>query len=120
MILGEAVKARYFERLAHLPLILPPEAARGDVHSWHLFVIQLAPTAKVTRDELARVLQARNIGISLHYRPLHRMTYWAGFTHARFPAADAYFDRCLTLPLFMDMSEAEVDYVVAALTEILS
>jgi dTDP-4-amino-4,6-dideoxygalactose transaminase len=116
----ETVKARYFERLAHLPLILPPEAAKGDVHSWHLFVIQLAPTAKVTRDELARALQARNIGISLHYRPLHRMTYWAAFTHARFPAADAYFDRCLTLPLFMDMSEAEMDYVVAALTEILS
>ena len=116
----EAVKARYFERLAHLPLILPPEAAVGDVHSWHLFVIQLAPAAKVTRDELAQALQTRNIGISLHYRPLHRMTYWAAFTHARFPAADAYFDRCLTLPLFMDMSEAEVDYVVAALTEILS
>ena len=74
----------------------------------------------IARDELARALQTRNIGISLHYRPLHRMTYWAAFTHARFPAADAYFDRCLTLPLFMDMSEAEVDYVVAALTEILS
>jgi hypothetical protein len=40
--------------------------------------------------------------------------------HSGHAVADAYFDRCLTLPLFMDMSEAEVDYVVAALTEILS
>ncbi len=48
------------------------------------------------------------------------MTYWADFTQARFPAADAYFERCLTLPLFMDISQAEIDYVVAALTEILS
>lgn len=113
-----AIKAAYAARLAALPLILPPAAAAGDVHSWHLFTVQLAEGAGITRDELAQALQARNIGISVHYRPLHQMTYWAGITRGHFPVADAYFEKCLTLPMFMDMSDEEVDYVVEALTEI--
>ena len=114
-----AIKTQYSDRLAKLPLILPPEAAVGDVHSWHLYFIQLAEGAKVSRDELAKILQSRNIGISVHYRPLHQMSYWAQTTQGDFPAADAYFERCLTIPLFMDMRDNEVDYVVDTLTEVL-
>lgn len=114
-----ALVAMYRERLADLPLILPPKAAAGDVHSWHLFIVQMADDAKLTRDELALALQDRNIGISVHYRPLHQMTYWADVTKGGCPNADAYFSRCLTLPLFMDMRDEELDHVVQVLTEIL-
>jgi len=114
-----ALKAAYGERLAKLPLTLPPEAAPGDVHSWHLYIVQLDKSTGMTRDAFADALQAENIGVSVHYRPLHQMTYWANLSSGKFPAADAYFETCLSLPLFMDMSEAELDYVVNAVTRII-
>ncbi|MEP2735212.1 MAG: DegT/DnrJ/EryC1/StrS family aminotransferase [Erythrobacter sp.] len=113
------LKDRYLELLSGLPLIMPPEAATGDVHSWHLFIIQLTDDAKISRDDLAKGLQEHNIGISLHYQPLHKMTYWASMTSGSFPAADAYFERCLTIPLFMDMRDEEQDYVVQVLKKLL-
>ncbi len=114
-----ALKVAYGERLAKLPLILPPEAAPGDVHAWHLYIVQLDKSAGITRDAFANSLQAKNIGISVHYRPLHQMTYWASISRGEFPVADAYFETCLSLPLFMDMSEAELDYVVNTITKVL-
>jgi dTDP-4-amino-4,6-dideoxygalactose transaminase len=114
------IKQLYTDKLGDLPIILPPDAAAGDVHSWHLFIVQLADEAKITRDEFAEALQAHNIGISLHYRPLHMMTYWSSMTKGTFPAADAYFERCLTIPLFMDMRDEEVDYVVNVLRKVLA
>lgn len=115
-----ALANKYLERLVDFPITLPPEAAEGDVHSWHLFVIQLNEDAPLKRDELAKALQARNIGISVHYRPLHQMSYWADIAKGDFPAADAYFECCLTLPLFMDMTNEEQEYVIATLSEILT
>lgn len=114
-----ALKSAYEERLAQLPLILPPEAAPGDVHSWHLYIVQLDKSAGVTRDSFAAALQAQNIGVSVHYRPLHQMTYWANISRGEFPVSDAYFETCLSLPLFMDMTDAELDYVTDAIKGIL-
>jgi dTDP-4-amino-4,6-dideoxygalactose transaminase len=110
----------YMRQLSGLPLIMPPMAADGDMHSWHLFTVQLADSARLNRDEFAKALQARNVGISMHYRPLHHMTYWSEMTTGAFPMADAYAARCLTLPLFMDMTDEEVAFVVDALTDVLA
>jgi len=67
-------------------------------------------------------LKAKNIGCSVHYRPLHQMTYWSeNFSRgANFPKADAYFKRCVSLPLFMDMRDDEQDYVIDVIKDALS
>ena len=118
----QRLAARYDEALAGLPLILPPLAAEGDVHSWHLYLVQLGPDAPIDRDTFIAGLQERGIGISVHYRPLHQLTVWRDGVAARgqsFPHADAYFARCVTLPLFMAMEEAEQDYVISAVRGLL-
>lgn len=105
--------ARYDAAFADLPLILPPQPAPGDSHSWHLYIVQMAPGSKISRDELIATLGKRGIGTSVHYRPLHQMTFWAGYCEgAIFPAADTYFQRCVSLPLFMAMTDAEQDEVI--------
>ena len=114
---------RYFEKLAGLPLDCPAAAPKDDLHSWHLFPVRLHETARVTRDELIAALTAAGIGTSVHYRPLHQMTYWKKRYPAapdEFPAADRYFAGAVTLPLFPDMSHSQVDHVAAVLHEILS
>ena len=104
---------RYDAAFADLPLILPPHAAEGDIHSWHLYIVQLTDSGPLGRDEFISYLKDKGIGHSVHYRPLHQMTYWAPFAKGSvFPNADAYFDCCVTLPLFMDMSNDEQNHVI--------
>jgi dTDP-4-amino-4,6-dideoxygalactose transaminase len=113
---------RYLERLAGLPLDCPAPAPSGGLHSWHLFPIRVHAAARVTRDELIAALNAQGIGTSVHYRPLHQMTYWKERYPAapgEFPVADRYFAGAVTLPLFPGMSDSQVDRVAAVIREIL-
>ncbi|MCA0207170.1 MAG: DegT/DnrJ/EryC1/StrS family aminotransferase [Proteobacteria bacterium] len=112
--------ARYDAAFADLPLILPPRPAEGDGHSWHLYIVQLRDDAPVNRDDFILALKERGIGISVHYRPLHQMTVWKPFCKGgTFPQADLVFSRCVSLPLFMAMSDAEQDRVIEVVRSVL-
>ena len=108
-----AIAAKYDAAFAGLPLILPPHAAPGDTHSWHLYIVQLTNDAPLTRDAFITRLQDAGVATSVHYRPLHQMKYWKPMAGGRaFPAADAYFARCVSLPMFMAMTETEQARVI--------
>ena len=117
-----AQAARYDEKLVGLPLILPSAASTDDYHSRHLYIVRTTDASPLDRDALIEGLQARNIGVSVHYTPLHRMTYWqesCGLQAGAFPNAEAIGESCVSLPLFPGMTEEEQDYVVDALEELL-
>lgn len=114
----QQLAARYLRELAGLPLVLPPQAPAGDTHAWHLFVLRLADTARVTRDEVVQALADAGIGTSVHFVPLHRQPYWRDRYALRpqdFPVAEAAYQRMLSVPLFTAMSDAEQARVIAAL-----
>lgn len=112
--------ARYDEAFADLKLRRPPGAAEGDTHSWHLYIIQLTDDAPVDREAFISALQDAGIGSSVHYRPLHQMTYWRSYCgEQKFPNADRYFQFCVSLPLFMAMTDAEQDYVIETVAGVL-
>jgi dTDP-4-amino-4,6-dideoxygalactose transaminase len=118
----EAIAERYLECLADLPLDRPVRAPKRGLHAWHLFPIRIRPEARIGRDQLIALLAERGIGSSVHYRPLHQMTYWQRQHCGRpgsFPAADRYFDGAVTLPLYPGMREAEADEVISVLLEAL-
>jgi len=118
----QTLAARYFDKLAALPLILPADAPAGDVHAWHLYVIRLSADATVTRDDVIQGLSDRGIGTSVHYVPLHRHPYWRDrykLTPEMFPQADAAYQAMLSIPLFTAMSDADQDRVITALGEVL-
>jgi dTDP-4-amino-4,6-dideoxygalactose transaminase len=115
----QAIAEYYLKSLAGLPLDLPSRAPGNGLHSWHLFPISVQPGARCGRDELIGRLCDAGIGVSVHYRPLHQMSYWRGRPGGvgLFPNADRYFDGALTLPLFPAMTKNEADEVVAVLHE---
>jgi dTDP-4-amino-4,6-dideoxygalactose transaminase len=118
----QAIAELYFERLAGLPLDLPARAPEGGLHAWHLFPIRIRPEAPRDRDEVIGLLTEKGIGSSVHYRPLHQMTYWRRHRcdeQGGFPSADRYFKGAVTLPLYPAMREAEAEEVVAVLREAL-
>lgn len=114
-----ALCARYDEAFADLPILLPPRPLPGDEHSWHLYIVRVGDSAAVNRDGLIAALRDRGIGTSVHYRPLHQMTFWSTYCQDRsFPMADEHFNRCVSLPLYMAMTDAEQDEVIDAVRSI--
>lgn len=116
------IAALYDAALADLPIICPPQAGKGDVHAWHLYVIQLDDSVTVGRDQFIERLYAQGIGCSVHYIPLHLQPYWRDtykLTPDMFPVSQRIYERTLSLPLYTRMTEADVARVVAAVKEAL-
>ena len=119
----ERIAMRYLEELADLPLVLPALPAQNLKHSWHLFPVQLPVDTKVTRDDLEEGLSSRGVGNSVHYKPLHQMTYWRTryrLSDKKFPVATSYASRCLSLPIFPSMQEHEISHVIEVLRDLLA
>jgi dTDP-3-amino-3,4,6-trideoxy-alpha-D-glucose transaminase len=102
----------YRERLADLPVGLPPEPADGTEEVFHLFAVELD-----TRDDVRASLRESGIGASVHYpRPAHLNPAWSDLGEpGSFPAAEALAARTLSLPMFPGIEEREVDEVADAL-----
>ncbi|WP_198118743.1 DegT/DnrJ/EryC1/StrS family aminotransferase [Massilia rhizosphaerae] len=114
---------RYHDGLAGLPLRLPARPDGASTHAWHLYVVRLAPEARLGRDALIAELARRGIGTSVHFIPLHRHPYWRDtydLSPARFPVAEACYQGMLTLPLYTKMSDADQDRVIRHLVELLA
>lgn len=104
-----AIAARYQAGLMGLPLDLP-QVANGD-HVWHLFVLR-----SEKRDELRAHLSGLGIESGLHYPvPIHRQPCLSHLALDRdsFPQADRWAGQGLTLPVFVGMTEAQQDLVIA-------
>lgn len=111
------IAALYDDALVGLPLVRPPHAAQGDMHSWHLYVLQLTDDAMVSRDVFIERMFDQGIGCSVHYIPLHLQPYWRDtyqLTPEMFPVSQRVFERTVSLPLYSLMTEADVERVVAA------
>jgi dTDP-4-amino-4,6-dideoxygalactose transaminase len=118
-----AIARRYNDAFADLPIQLPPADGPERLHSWHLYVLRIKDSAPLSRETFLEYLTAHGIGFSVHYRPLHRLTYWReryNLSDAQFPVASRHADTCVTLPLFPAMSELEIDRVIQVVRAALS
>ncbi len=115
------VAARYDAQLSSLPWVsLPPRPVEGR-HAWHLYAVRVHSGFPVARDELIDRLNDLGIGTSVHFIPLHRLTWHV--EHCVVPAgglpgADAVFATTLSLPFDQNLSDDDVDEVCAALWRI--
>jgi perosamine synthetase len=103
-------------------LLEPPPRRRGDVHSWHLYIVRLNLEA-LTADRAAVIEQlARSgIGASVHFIPLHLHAHYQrryGYKRGDFPVAEAIFERSVSLPIWPGMTSAQINRVASTLLEI--
>jgi dTDP-4-amino-4,6-dideoxygalactose transaminase len=110
---------RYRDRLAGVPGLRFQAHACDAAHARHLLVVILPlERMRMSRDELLLALRARNIGASIHYRPVHRAALYSTPAEA-VPVTEWLADRIMTLPISASMTDADVDYVCAHLLELL-
>ncbi len=109
-----ALAERYDRLLAGLPLRCPPRLA-DRVSAWHLYAVQL--DAPQHRAAVFAALREADIGVNVHYIPIHTQPYYRqlGFRPGDFPNAEAWYAGALTLPLFPGLTPAEQDRVVDCL-----
>ena len=98
----------------------PPD---GEGNAWHLYLMRIIPEKlKINRDEFAKKLQQKGIGISVHFIPLFRFTYWKklykSFTAENFPNAEKQYTTTISIPLWPDMTNEDAAAVIKAVKEI--
>ncbi|MBA0167086.1 UDP-4-amino-4-deoxy-L-arabinose aminotransferase [Pectobacterium sp. CFBP8739] len=117
----QQLAARYLTQLRSLPLQPLAVPDYPHLHAWHLFMVRVDETrCGISRDSLMAELQTRGIGTGLHFRAVHTQKYYRErYPHLHLPETEWNSASLMTLPLFPDMQDCDVDRVVAALTSIL-
>jgi perosamine synthetase len=120
LALRRALAARYLDRLAEHAMVELPAIAEGVEPAWHFLFARLRlDRLSVDRGAVYRALRAENIGVNVHYIPVHAHPYYRErFPGLSFPVAEAAYDRLLTLPLHAGMEYRDVDDVVAAIDKV--
>ncbi|HEX8828174.1 MAG TPA: DegT/DnrJ/EryC1/StrS aminotransferase family protein [Xanthobacteraceae bacterium] len=109
---------RYYAGLAELPGLRcqPPCRHPGDRHSWCMLALIVdEAVAGVGRDELIERLRRRNIGTSVHYIPTHAFSAYRHLPAAPLPNTEAIARQILSLPLYPEMADSDVNDVLEAL-----
>jgi UDP-4-amino-4,6-dideoxy-N-acetyl-beta-L-altrosamine transaminase len=117
----QTIAKRYQKALSSLPLTFQQQNSQS-LSSYHLFIIQLTESSPINRKTLFNRLREAEIGVNVHYIPIHTQPYYQemGFTLGDFPQAESYYEQCLSLPLYPDLSEKDFNYIVDTLTTLLS
>ncbi|WP_448552055.1 UDP-4-amino-4,6-dideoxy-N-acetyl-beta-L-altrosamine transaminase [Thalassotalea montiporae] len=111
---------RYQTALTGLP-IQWQQPVDDNYSAYHLFVIRLNDDAKLTREQLFEALREANIGVNVHYIPIHTQPYYRelGFNQGDFPVAEHYYQGALSLPLYPELSEQDFDHITTTLHTLL-
>jgi len=117
------IAARYATAFRDLREITPP-AVRVDVNpAWHLFPIRLnLSRLNADRGEIFRALRAENIGVNVHYIPVHCHPYYRdrfGYRGGEYPVAEDAYERLISLPMFHGMTDDDVDSVIQAVNRVM-
>jgi perosamine synthetase len=116
------IATRYMAALRGIPGVIPP-AVRSDVNpAWHLYPIRL-DLEKLTcgRAEVFRALRGENIGVNVHYIPVHLHPYYRerfGYKGGEFPVAEDAYGRLISLPMFHGMLDEDVRDVIEAVKKV--
>ncbi len=84
-------------------------ADNGDGHAYHLYIIKTK-----NRKQLYDKLREHHIYAQVHYIPVHMMPYYQnlGYRKGQYPLAEAYYEECLSLPMYPALSQEDLDFVI--------
>jgi perosamine synthetase len=117
------IAGRYTAAFAEIPGVIPPTVRAEANPAWHLYPIRLQlERLTADRGEIFRALRAENIGVNVHYIPVHLHPYYrekSGYRVGEFPVAEDAYARLISLPMFHGMADQDVEDVVAAVKKIM-
>ncbi len=114
----------YYRELANIHgLDLPSLMVPMEHHSWHLFWVVLNAEAPLGRNAFIDQLNEAGIGTSVHYKPLHRMTYYRNTYNldaTDYQGAEHLWDGTTSLPIYPGLTNDELHYICDTIQSILT
>lgn len=110
----QTIAAKYREFFADVPGVKMLRELPGRANSYHLFVLLLDFQVLGGRAKVVNELRDRGLITQIHYIPVHLQPYYKkrlGTKRGDFPRAEAYYERCLSIPMFPAMTDADVERV---------
>ena len=117
------IAAQYAEAFRELPAIVLPAVREGVNPAWHLYPVRLnLEMLAVGRGEIFRALRAENIGVNVHYIPVHQHPYYRERFKSKegYPVAEDAYERLISLPMFHSMTAQDVEDVIHALGKVVT
>lgn len=118
-----SIVKQYNDAFKTLNEIITPYEEEFSNSGWHIYVIQLnSDFLKCNRKEFFEAMIAENIGVNVHYLPVHMHPYYQklGYKNADCPVAEAVYENIITLPLFPSMTDKDVSDVIEAVNKVTS
>jgi perosamine synthetase len=116
------IAEHYTSAMRNIPGIVIPQVRDEISPAWHLYPIRVdSPKLSADREEIFRALRAENIGVNVHYIPVHLHPYYKdrfGYGGGEFPVAEAAFESLISLPMFHGMSDKDVRDVIEAVRKV--
>ncbi|MEL0106294.1 MAG: UDP-4-amino-4,6-dideoxy-N-acetyl-beta-L-altrosamine transaminase [Rhodospirillaceae bacterium] len=113
----------YDQRIAKLaPTVRPVDRMPHCHPAWHLYVVLIDFEAtNLSRAQVMKSLRDQGVGSQVHYIPVHKQPYYQKlYGSTPLTGADSYYKHCLSLPLFVRMTEKDIDRIVDTLASVLS
>ncbi len=118
------VAAAYTAAFRDLASLEVPAVRNGIDPAWHLYPIRLRlETLSVSRSEVFQALRAENIGVNVHYVPVHLHPYYRdrfGTKKGDFPVAENAYECLISLPMFHGMSREDLHDTIEAVLKVAS
>jgi UDP-4-amino-4,6-dideoxy-N-acetyl-beta-L-altrosamine transaminase len=117
------IAAKYNAAMNRMSGISLPLVDEEILPAWHLYAIRLELCSlSASRAEIFQALRAENIGVNVHYIPVHLHPYYRerfGYKHGDYPIAESAYDSLISLPMFHGMSDRDVDDVICAVEKVI-
>jgi perosamine synthetase len=121
----ENIALRYMKSLKDIEEYIElPYYPENCTHANHLFIIKINnERCPIDRDELIEKLESTGVGCGVHFIPVYHFSYFKKIFNCRpedFPNCETAFNSVITLPLYPDLKNNEVDYVCETLRDLIT
>ncbi|MFZ0761985.1 MAG: UDP-4-amino-4,6-dideoxy-N-acetyl-beta-L-altrosamine transaminase [Candidatus Sulfotelmatobacter sp.] len=120
----QEIAARYTAALRDLAGVALPTAHADVTPAWHLYPIRLKlERLAAGRAQVFEALRAENVGVNVHYIPVHYHPYYRdrfGYRGGEYPVAEDAYQRLISLPMFHGMSDEDVEDVIRAVHKVIN
>jgi perosamine synthetase len=118
------IAARYTAAFRNLPGAITPSVRPNVNPAWHLYPIRVNPAQLNTdRAHVFGALRAENIGVNVHYIPVHLHPYYRdqfGYRGGEYPVAESAYEQLISLPMFHGMVDEDAQDVIHAVEKVLT
>lgn len=116
------IAAQYADAFQEIDGVVMPGVRPNLNPAWHLYPIRLdLDKLRAARGEIFRALRAENIGVNVHYVPVHLHPYYRqqfGYKGGEYPVTEGAYEQLISLPMFHGMSDQDAEDVVEAVAKV--